>query len=88
VALPLPHICRNRRHQLPVPPAARCFAGGDERYGKPSNPEFLLQSQEMLGWVQTRGWRVLAFEEGYADLPRPAMVQRLCAARGVTAAPL
>ncbi|WP_313950530.1 class I SAM-dependent methyltransferase [Accumulibacter sp.] len=62
------------------------FMVGNERYGKPSNPEFLLHSQEMLGWVQQRAWRVIAFEEGQIDIPRPAMVQRLCAARGAVAA--
>lgn len=58
------------------------FMAGNERFGKPSNPDFLLRSQELLIWVQRRGWRVLAFEEGALALPRPAMVQRLCAARG------
>jgi hypothetical protein len=58
---------------------------GNERYGRPSNPDFLLRSQEMLAWVRQRGWRVLAFEEGSVDLPKPAMVQRLCAARGAIA---
>lgn len=62
------------------------FMVGNERYGKPSNPDFLLRSQEMLGWAQQRAWRVLAFEEGRVDMPRPAMVQRLCAARGALAA--
>ena len=58
------------------------FMVGNERYGKPANPEFLLRSQEMLGWVQRPGWRVLAFEEGQVEVPRAAVVQRLCAARG------
>lgn len=58
------------------------FMIGNERFGKPSNPDFLLRSQELLARVQRRGWRVLAFEEGALALPRPAMVQRLCAARG------
>ena len=60
------------------------FMVGNERFGKPSSPDFLLRSQELLGRVQRRGWRVLAFEEGALALPRPAMVQRLCAARGDT----
>jgi len=55
---------------------------GNERFGKPSNPDFLLRPQEMLGWLQGRDWRVVAFEEGEVDVPRPAVVQRLCAARG------
>ena len=58
------------------------FMRGNERYGRPSNPDFLLASQELLGWAQQRSWRVLAYEEGYCDDPAPAVVQRLCAARG------
>lgn len=61
------------------------FMIGNERHGRPSNPEFLLRSQELLGRVQQRGWRVLAFEEGEIERPRPAIVQRLCAARGAIA---
>lgn len=61
------------------------FMVGNERYGKPSNPQFLLRSQEMLDWVLQRGWRLLAFEEGRVNSPKPAMVQRLCAARGAIA---
>lgn len=62
------------------------FMVGNERYGKPSNPDFLLRSQEMLAWMAQRGWRVVAFEEGQVASPRPAMLQRLCACRGALAA--
>lgn len=58
------------------------FMIGNERYGKPSNPDFLLQPQELLGWARDNGLSVVAYEEGYVDLPKPAMVQRLCAVRG------
>lgn len=58
------------------------FMIGNERFGKPSNPDFLLQSQEMLGWAHENGLRVAAFEEGYVERPKPALVQRLCAVRG------
>jgi SAM-dependent methyltransferase len=58
------------------------FMVGNERCGKPSNPDFLLRSQELLDWAKESGLRVVAFEEGYVDLPKPAMVQRLCALRG------
>ena len=58
------------------------FMVGNERFGRPANPQHLLQSQEMLAWAKRPGWRVLAFEEGLVDSPRPAMVQRLCAVRG------
>lgn len=58
------------------------FACGNERYGKPSNPDFLLWPGELLDIVcnQAAGnWRVVAFEDGYVDVPKPAMMQRICA---------
>lgn len=57
------------------------FMVGNERFGRPSNPDFLLRSQELLEMAQAAGLRVVAFEEGEAALPKPAMVQRLCAIR-------
>ena len=56
------------------------FAVGNERYGRPSNPEFLLRPGELLAVVQGR-LRVLAYEDIYVESPKPAMVQRLCAVR-------
>ena len=58
------------------------FMSGNERFGKPSNPDFLLQSQELLDWARSLGLIVVAFEEGYVGHPKPAMIQRLCAVRG------
>ena len=57
------------------------FMIGNERYGKPSNPLFLLRSGELLEVVRRR-LNVVAFEEGEIAQPRPAVVQRLCATRG------
>lgn len=57
------------------------FMVGNERFGRPSNPDFLLRSQELLELAQAAGLRVVAFEEGETTLPKPAMVQRLCAVR-------
>ena len=62
------------------------FALGNERFGRPSNPDFLLRPGELLEVVRGR-LRVLAFEEGEVAAPRPAMMQRLCAC-GMQAAPL
>jgi SAM-dependent methyltransferase len=56
------------------------FAIGNEAFGKPSNPAFLLAPGELLDVARRAGLRVLAFEDGYLDSPKPAMVQRLCAA--------
>jgi len=53
------------------------FMQGNERYGKPSNPAFLLQPGEL--WRAFGGLHVIAFEQGRAREPKPAMVQRLCA---------
>lgn len=57
------------------------FMEGNERFGRPSNPDFLLRSQELLQVAQAAGLRVVAYEEGEVGVPKPAMVQRLCAVR-------
>lgn len=55
------------------------FAQENGRFGKPSNPDFLLAPGELLHIAQARpGLRVLAFEDGYSALPKPAMIQRIC----------
>ena len=55
------------------------FMLGNERFGKPSNPEFLLRPGELLECF--KGLTVKAFEEGEVADPKPAMIQRLCAVR-------
>ncbi|MBI1943778.1 MAG: class I SAM-dependent methyltransferase [Betaproteobacteria bacterium] len=55
------------------------FMVGNERFGRPSNPEFLLHPGELL--EAFRGLRVLGFEEGEVSEPKPALIQRLCAVR-------
>jgi SAM-dependent methyltransferase len=57
------------------------FAIGNEAYGKPSNPDFLLGSGELLALAGAHGLRVIAYEDGYSDTAKPAMLQRLCACR-------
>jgi SAM-dependent methyltransferase len=54
------------------------FAVGNERFGKPSNPAFLLRPGELLDVVRGR-LRVLAYEDLEVEHPRAAMVQRVCA---------
>ena len=56
------------------------FMVGNEKYGRPSNPAFLLQPGELL--QAFRGLTTIAFEQGYVEMPKPAMIQRLCARRG------
>ena len=57
------------------------FMLGNEAYGKPSNPEFLLRPGELREIVAAAGLREIAFEEGYVASPKPAMRQAICAVR-------
>ena len=57
------------------------FAVGNERYGRPSNPDFLLKPGELLQVVHGR-LEVIAYESLMVEVPRPAVVQRLCALNG------
>lgn len=54
------------------------FALGNERFGRPSNPDFLLRPGELLELVRGRLF-VQAYEDLIVDFPRPARVQRICA---------
>jgi len=56
------------------------FAQGNEVFGKPSNPDFLLAPGELLALAGAGGLQVLAYEDGHVERPHPAQVQRLCAA--------
>src|SRR5262245_43820789 len=57
------------------------FMLGNERYGRPSNPDFLLRPYELA-----EAWRgrlaTVAFEQGRVEQPKPAVIQRICAVRG------
>jgi len=57
------------------------FMLGNERFGKPSNPDFLLRSNELIE-VFAPQLTVLAFEQGVVSQPRPAAIQRLAAVKG------
>ena len=55
------------------------FAHGNEAYGRPANPDFLLQRDELLR-LAAGGLTVVAFEQGFLSAPEPgAVVQRLAA---------
>lgn len=57
------------------------FMLGNEAYGKPSSPAFLLRPGELREVMQAAGLREIAFEEGYTASPKPTMRQAICAIR-------
>jgi SAM-dependent methyltransferase len=56
------------------------FAAGNERFGRPSRADFLLHRGELLDCVRGQ-LQVVAYEDIYVDVPKPAMVQRIAAVR-------
>ena len=56
------------------------FMRGNERYGKPSNPDFLLEPGELL--EAFGALTVAAFEQGTLERPKKAVIQRVCVLRG------
>ena len=53
------------------------FAVGNEAFGKPSNPDFLLQPNELLNFAEKM--RILAYEDLVVSSPKMACIQRVCA---------
>ena len=56
------------------------FMLGNERYGRPSNPDFLLRPGELF--EAFAALTPVAFEQGLVERPGKAVVQRMCAVRG------
>ncbi len=56
------------------------FAAGNERLGRPRNPEFLLAPGELLAALGG-ALQVVAYEHGSEEEPRPAVRQRIVAVR-------
>ena len=54
------------------------FAQGNQRFGRPSTPAYLLKAGELLDAVAGR-LQVIAYEHGEVASPRAAVVQRICA---------
>lgn len=54
------------------------FARGNEQFGKPSNPHFLLEPGELLEFVRGK-LKIIAYEDLIVSDPKPAAVQRICA---------
>ena len=56
------------------------FMAGNERYGKPSNPDFLLRPGELI--EAFGALTVVGFEQGVLERTKKAVVQRICVIRG------
>lgn len=56
------------------------FMQGNEAYGSPKNPAFLLTPNELLSLCQ--GLNVLGFEQGLRGDPASAVIQRILAVSG------
>lgn len=56
------------------------FGVGNEKLGRPRNPDFLLQHGELLTAFADH-LSIVAYEHGAEDHPRPAVRQRLCAVK-------
>lgn len=56
------------------------FMLGQELYGRPSNPDFLLRNNELLEYFGSR-LEVVAFEQGTFHEPEPRVLQRICLRR-------
>jgi SAM-dependent methyltransferase len=56
------------------------FALGNERFGRPRNPDFLLRPGELLGAFAAL--TIAAYEQGEVKRPRPAVIQRIAAING------
>jgi len=56
------------------------FMIGNERFGRPSNPAFLLRPGELAAAFVGK-LTLIAFEQGVVRAPKAAVIQRICAAR-------
>src|SRR5207249_1553824 len=56
------------------------FAVGNERLGRPRNPDFLLRPGELL--QAFAALTIVAFEQGEVTRPRPAVIQRIAVVAG------
>ena len=56
------------------------FSSGNEKLGRPRNPDFLLKPGELLA-AFSEDLQIVAYEHGIEHEPRPAVRQRLCAVK-------
>lgn len=63
------------------------FARGNEQFGRPRNPDFLLAPGELLNAFAGQ-LMVVAYEHGVETDPRPSVRQRLCAIKTTSSSDL
>lgn len=56
------------------------FAEGNDAFGRPRNPDFLLREGELLDRIEPH-LEVIDFEAGFFHETKPAILQRICARR-------
>jgi tellurite methyltransferase len=52
------------------------YTADQSRFGKPSNPDFLLQEGELLKWFED--WEIIHYFEGIKEEPRRAIAEIVC----------
>ena len=52
------------------------FTVDQRRFGKPGNPDYLLQPQELKGWFDQ--WQIVHYFEGIKEKPQRAVAQIVC----------
>lgn len=55
------------------------FGVGNEKFGRPSNPDFLLREGELP--EAFKGLEPVAYFHGFVETPKPAIVQKFCAVK-------
>jgi len=63
------------------------FAAGNEAFGRPSDPDFLLLPHELIDAFRPH-LTIVAYEHGIVEAPKPAVIQRIAAIAGEGPMPL
>ena len=56
------------------------FMVGNERYGRPHNTDYLLKENELSTRLEAE-FRIIEFDQGYIEYPKPAVIQKICATK-------
>jgi hypothetical protein len=56
------------------------FSKGNEIYGKPTNPNYLLEPEELIDLVRPT-MRLISFKEGYSNEGKESITQKIVAVK-------